>query len=64
MNLEAMSSKQISDIEQQVSNLINNMRKAKLNEEPIYAMLQQFERELSEIRRRRFDEKQSEYSSY
>jgi biotin-(acetyl-CoA carboxylase) ligase len=64
MNLETMSAKQISDIEQQVTNLINNMRKAKLNEEPIFALLQQFEKELSEIRRRRFDEKHSQYSSY
>lgn len=64
MNLEAMSPKQISDIEQQVSRLIHDMRKAKLNEEPIYALLQQFEKELSEIRQRRFDEKHSKYSSY
>lgn len=64
MNLESISPKQISEIEQLVSNLLNSMRKAKLNEDQIYVMLQQFEKELGEMRRQRYDEKHSEYSSY
>ncbi|GAB4509304.1 MAG: hypothetical protein OHK0046_04040 [Anaerolineae bacterium] len=64
MSLEPVSSKYISEIEQQVSQLLASMRKAKLYDEPVYTKLQEFEQKLGEVRRSRFDQKNSEYSDY
>lgn len=64
MKLDTISPKQASEIEQQVSRLLNTLRKAKLFDEPIYLLLQELEQELGEIRRRRFDADNSEYSGY
>lgn len=64
MNLDHVSAKQISDMEQTVSKLLTAMRKAKLQDEALYSALQTFERELSDNRRRRFDATYPEYSGY
>ena len=64
MNLADVSSKHISELEQLVSQALLTMRKAKLSSEPIYVSLQEFEQELGEARRARFDNDNTEYSGY
>jgi hypothetical protein len=64
VNLEPISSKHINELEQQVTQLLATMRKAKLNEDPVYALLQTLEQNLGQSRRDRFDETHAEYSSY
>ncbi len=64
MTIDSLSPKQASEIEQQVSRLLNTLRKAKLFDEPVYTSLQELEQQLGEIRRRRFDEDNTEYSGY
>jgi len=64
VKFDTISPKQASEIEQQVSKLLNTLRKAKLFDEPIYMSLQELEQELGEIRRSRFDADHSEYSGY
>lgn len=64
MNLENVSSKTINTMEQLVNQLLETMRKAKLNDDPSYAVLQKMGQELGKVRRDRFDQKHSEYSDY
>ena len=64
MDLEPVSIKHLNELEQLVTKLLATMRKAKLNEDPIYASLQALEQTLGESRRDRFDQTHAEYSSY
>ncbi|MBZ0296399.1 MAG: hypothetical protein K8L99_27810 [Anaerolineae bacterium] len=64
MNLEAISQKQLSALEQQVRQLLIGLRKAKLDNEPLVASLQQLEERLGQVRRERFDAANSEYHTY
>lgn len=55
MNLDHLSPKQISQLEIQAQDLLKLMRKGKLQHEVLAELLQQFEVELSQMRRSRFD---------
>ena len=64
MELDPISSKHIGELEQMVHQLLLTMKKADLQGEPLFASLQEFERELEKTRRSRFDEGHSEYEGY
>ncbi|MDX1990817.1 MAG: hypothetical protein SF029_00410 [bacterium] len=64
MNLEPVSTKHMNEMEQLVNQLLDTMRKAKLQDNPAYRSLQQLGQELGESRRNRFDSKHSQYSDY
>jgi len=64
MELDAVPRKKLNEIEITVTSLIAMMRKAKLHEEPLAKSLVQFEKELGEVRRKRFEESTPEYRGY
>ena len=64
MQLETVSSKHINDLEQLALELMNVLRKAGLHNEPFAKGLHDFEDELGQARRARFDAANSEYASY
>ena len=64
MNLENLSRKQLNELEHHVSELLNAMRKAKLQNEPLMESLKLLEHQLGETRRERFDAANSEYHTY
>ncbi len=64
MNLEQISQKHRNDLEIQVRELQNTLRKAKLYDEPIMEMLRQLEQRLSDARRKSFDSATSDYQGY
>ena len=64
MNLENLSRKQLNELEHHVSELLNTMRKAKLQNEPLMESLKLLEHQLGETRRERFDATNSEYQAY
>ena len=59
-----LSIKHLSELEQQLTQLLKTMRSAKLNEDPIYTSLQLLEQKISRERRTRYDENNSEYHGY
>jgi len=64
MDLEAVPQKQIDELEHLVKNLLIAMRKAKLHREPLAESLRLFDQQLGDLRRKRYDEANSEYSHY
>ena len=64
MNLENLSQKQLNELERRVSELLNTMRKARLQNDPLIEALKLLEHELGETRRERFDAANSEYHTY
>lgn len=62
--IEALSQKQLSELETQVINLLVTLRKAKLTNQPIALMLKELEQELGDIRRERYDAANSDYAGY
>lgn len=64
MDLGEVSIKQLSELEQQVTQLLKTMRNAKLNEDDVYTQLQKLEQDISKERRERFDENNSRYNGY
>ena len=64
MNLETVSRKYLNDLEQQTRQLLGTMRRAKLQDEPLFDSLQKLARELERVRHERFDEANSEYHTY
>lgn len=64
MNLEAISPKQLNELEHSLQELLTNLRKVHLQNEPLAKSLQEFEHELAQVRRRRFDAANPEYRSY
>ncbi len=64
MELGEVSIKQLSELEQQITQLLKTMRNAKLNEDDVYTQLQKFEQDISKERRERFDENNSRYNGY
>lgn len=64
MNLETISQKQLNELEHCVRELLITMRKAKLQNGPLFEPLKLFEYELGETRRERFDAANSEYQAY
>jgi hypothetical protein len=64
MNLENIPQKQLSELERLTHEIQVALRKAKLQDDPLHESLRRFEQELSEIRRKRFDESNPEYRGY
>jgi DNA gyrase/topoisomerase IV subunit A len=64
MEFDSVSQKRINELEQLTTQLLKTMRNAKLQHEPIYASLQEFEQKLGEERRIRFDKTNSQYNGY
>ena len=64
MNAEKLSTKYISGLEQEVTQLLKTMRSAKLSHLQIYKDLQAIERELAEERKQRFDTNNRKYPGY
>lgn len=64
MNVEAVSQKQLNELERLTRELLEAMRKAKLQNEPITESLRTLERELGELRRTRFDASYPQYQGY
>ena len=64
MNLDNISRKQSNDLEQQARQLIDTMRKAKLQSEPLFESLQTLAQTLEKMRHGQFDETNSEYHTY
>ena len=64
MALQDASPKHIMQLEQQITELLKTMRKAKIQQLPIYESLQALELELGEARRNRHDDNTPEYKGY
>ena len=64
MNLETISPKHLNELEHQVRELLTIMRKASLQGEPLAKSLQEFEHEVGQVRRSRFDAANPEYTGY
>jgi len=64
MQLDSVSSKHLNELEQSVRDLQLLMRKANLQNEPIAKAIYEFEVELGQARRARFDAANPEYSGY
>ena len=64
MNLEHIPQKQLGELERLTREMQDALRKAKLQDEPLLESLRLFEQELSELRRKRFDETNPEYRGY
>jgi hypothetical protein len=62
--VEALSQKQLSELETQTLNLLATLRKAKLTHFPVALLLKELEQELGEIRRQRYDEENSNFIGY
>ncbi len=64
MNLEEVNNKQLQDIERLAKELLDAMRKAKLNDEQIYKDLAKLVEETEVTRRARFDELDNGYKGF
>lgn len=64
MNLDHVPPKYLNDIEHLLHELQATMRKANLHNEPLAQALQDFESEVGEERRARFDAANPEYTGY
>jgi hypothetical protein len=64
MNLEMISRKQMNELEHGVRELLNTIRKAKLQNDPLVESLKALELGLGNVRRERFDEVNTEYHTY
>ncbi len=64
MKFENVSKKHLNDMETKVIGLIEVMRRAKLTDDPLFETLRQFEKELGDVRRKRFEESTPEYKGY
>ncbi len=64
MNLNDLSDKNLHEIERLAKELLDVMRKAKLNDEPLADVLKQLENQAGDLRRKRFDAANPEYRGY
>ncbi|HVU10126.1 MAG TPA: hypothetical protein VHD90_02565 [Phototrophicaceae bacterium] len=64
MDLESISTKQLNEVERLVRELQIAMRKASLQNEPLAKSLYEFETQIGEVRRARFDRANPEYTGY
>jgi hypothetical protein len=64
MDLDTISAKHLNELEHSLRELLLVMRKAHLQNEPLAKSLHEFEFELGQIRRRRFDAANPEYTGY
>ncbi len=64
MNLDSVTPKNLNEIETLVRELLLVMRKANLQNEPLSKALHDFEIEVGQVRRERFDASNPEYTGY
>lgn len=64
MSFESVSPKHLNEIEQLTRELLTVLRKASLQNAPVVAALQQFENEVAQERRQRFDAVNPEYIGF
>ena len=64
MDLSEISPKHCNELEQLITQMLKTMRNAKLQDSPLYAELQALEQSLGELRRDRYDEKNSKFVGY
>ncbi len=64
MNLDTVSQKHLNELELRIRELLLVMRKANLHNEPIAKALGEFEVQVGQVRRDRFDAANPEYSGY
>ena len=64
MDFENISAKQRGEIEQQARQLLNTIRRAKLQNDSLVEALQQLELALGEARREQFDTNNTEYHTF
>lgn len=64
MNLENVPQKNLNELERLAREMQLLLRKSKLNNEPLAKLLSEFEAELSQLRRERFDAANPKYHSY
>ncbi len=64
MNLETLSQKHLNELEHRVSELLATLRKAKIHDDPLVESLKLLEQEIGQLRRERFDSKNSQYHTY
>ncbi len=64
MNLDTVTDKHVHEIERLTKELLEVMRKAKLQDEPLTELLRQLQQESGRVRRERFDGVDKEYSGY
>jgi len=64
MDLEPLSPKHLNEIERLLRELLLAMRKANLHNEPLAKSLYEFETQIGEVRRARFDAANPEYTGY
>ena len=64
MELDALSDKNLNELERLSRDLLAAMRKAKLSDSTLVNLLSTLERQAGEIRRARFDADDSQYNGY
>jgi hypothetical protein len=64
MNLEAVSDKDLHELERLTVELLKVMRKAKLQDQPLIELLRLLEQETGKVRRERFDDVNPEFRGY
>lgn len=64
MDLSNISTKHSNELEQLITQMLKTMRNAKLQDSSLYAELQALEQALGELRRNRYDEKNSKFVGY
>jgi hypothetical protein len=64
MNFDEVSDKHLHEVERLTKELLEVMRRAKLQDQPITEMLRQLESQAEKARRERFDEVNPEFKGY
>lgn len=64
MNLDAVSRKDLQELEKTTKELLAVLRKVKLPNPPLIKLLEELEAQTEAIRRERFDEANPEYQGY
>jgi hypothetical protein len=64
VNFEAVNNKQLQDIERLAKELLDALRKAKLNDDPFYKELAKLVEQTEVTRRARFDELDTGYKGF
>ena len=64
MDLDSVSQKRFNELEQITTQLLKTMHSAKLQDSSLYPSLQEFERELGDARRKRYDSNNTAYQGY
>ena len=64
MNFDEVSDKHLHEVERLAKELLEVMRRAKLQDQPITELLRQLESQAEKARRERFDEVNPEFKGY